>query len=173
MDQRTMEAAERINLEPIMVKLMDQKDGEGWTLERAQKVAQEYRRFLALCRKYPDCSIVPYGDLDTFWHYHILDTAKYAADCDDFFGYFLHHFPYLGMRGPEDAEQLKRDFAETRRLFEEEFGVAYGATTDATSCSGSPCGNRCTNKITAGADDSLETARQLTDLERPQLASIL
>lgn len=172
-----MQAVERIDLEPIMVKLMDPKDGECWKLERAKAVAEQYRRFLELCRKYPDRNIVPYGDLDTFWHYHILDTQKYAADCQAVFGYFLHHFPYLGMRGPEDAEHLKQAFAETQALFQEEFGVPYGGARTgamASSCSGQPCGNRCTNRksgITLEASD-LETALILIASERPRLASV-
>ncbi len=172
-----MQAVAEIDLEPIMVKLMDPRDGECWKLERAKAVAEQYRRFLALCLKYPDRSIVPYGDLDIFWHYHILDTAKYAADCEAVFGYFLHHFPYLGMRGPEDAENLKRAFAETQALFQEEFGVPYGEARTgamASSCSGSPCGNRCTNRKAemSTCDPPSATVSELMARERPRLAEV-
>ena len=71
----------------------------------------EYRRFLTLMKKYPHEQTSPLVDVDMFWHYHILDTMKYAADCEAVFGYFLHHFPYVGMRGEEDEGAFCRNSA--------------------------------------------------------------
>jgi hypothetical protein len=52
---------------------------------------------------------------------------KYAADCEQAFGYFLHHYPYVGMRGVED-EQFRVDSGERmRELYEATFGEAYPA----------------------------------------------
>ncbi|TYQ17413.1 UNVERIFIED_ORG: uncharacterized protein DUF1399 [Zoogloea ramigera] len=122
-----MNAIAALDLEPIKVKLMHNKSGEGWTLERANAVELEYRRFLTLMKKFPDEQTSPLVDVDTFWHYHILDTMKYAADCQAVFGYFLHHFPYIGMRGEEDAATLERIGNRMKELYEEEFGIAYGS----------------------------------------------
>jgi hypothetical protein len=52
-----------------------------------------------------------------------LDTQKYQEDCERVFGYFLHHFPYFGMRGEEDAENLKHAWAESCALYEKRFGA--------------------------------------------------
>ncbi|MCX7069356.1 MAG: hypothetical protein NTW85_16940 [Methylococcales bacterium] len=52
----------------------------------------------------------------------ILDTQKYQEDCELLFGYFLHHFPYFGMRGKEDEENLKMAWTETRQLYKTRFG---------------------------------------------------
>jgi hypothetical protein len=67
--------------------------------------------------------IAPSKDVDAFWHGHILDTMKYAEDCDQVFGYFLHHFPYFGMRGADDAAALSAAAEQMRALTEKEFGT--------------------------------------------------
>ena len=112
---------ENLNLEPIMVKIMNTKEGEGWSLEQVIKVEKWYKRFLILNLKYPNKSIVPNHQIDTFWHYHILDTMKYDEDCKNSFGYFLHHFPYFGIRSEEDAKNLSLAFEETLNLINLEF----------------------------------------------------
>jgi len=66
--------------------------------------------------------MVPSKEVDAFWHAHILDTMKYAEDCEEIFGYFLHHFPYLGLRGGEDAARQEQADQETQRLYQQEFG---------------------------------------------------
>jgi hypothetical protein len=57
----------------------------------------------------------------------MLDTAKYRADCDQALGHFMDHFPYFGFRGEDDQRAWRADFARTRRLFAEHFGVEIGA----------------------------------------------
>ncbi len=124
-------AVMQLDLEPIKTKLMHVESGEGWSLDKANAVEKEYRRFLCLMKMYPDESIAPLVDVDTFWHYHILDTMKYAADCEQAFGYFVHHYPYVGMRGGDDA-QFRIDSGERMQsLYEATFGEAY-PVADAT-----------------------------------------
>jgi hypothetical protein len=129
-----------LDLDPIKIKLMHVESGEGWSLEYASAVEREYRRFLYLMKTYPDEPTAPLTDVDTFWHYHILDTMKYAADCEQVFGFFLHHFPYVGMRGQEDKEALDRMGERMRTLYEETFEESYApaackaATADAAFC---------------------------------------
>src|SRR5690242_11469991 len=83
---------ESLDLDPIKFKLMD-KDGEGWSRDRVNLVERWYRRFLFLAFKHPHLPLVVTKPIDTFWHHHIMDTRKYATDCQNVFGYFLHHFP--------------------------------------------------------------------------------
>lgn len=118
-------AIAELDLEPIKVKLMHKESGEGWSLERANAIEFEYRRFLILMKKYPDEQTAPLVDVDTFWHYHILDTLKYATDCEAVFGYFLHHFPYIGLRGEADEEAHHRVGQRMKELYEETFGEDY------------------------------------------------
>ena len=113
-NQEEFAAIAALDLDPIKVKLMHEASGEGWSLEKANAVEAEYRRFLILMKKFPEEQTAPLFDVDTFWHYHILDTLKYAQDCEQVFGYFLHHFPYIGLRGQRMQE-----------LYEETFGEPY------------------------------------------------
>src|SRR5712692_7795104 len=117
-------AIQALDLEPIKFKLMDHEEGQGWSREYVDQMEIAYRRFLTLSVKYPEETIAPSKDVDKFWHGHILDTMKYAEDCQNVFGYFLHHFPYFGMRGEEDAANLAEAGRTTQRLYEQEFGKA-------------------------------------------------
>ncbi|WP_373990961.1 hypothetical protein [Duganella sp. BuS-21] len=125
MNAQAMHAIAALDLEPIKVKLMHEESGEGWTLERANAVEFEYRRFLILMKKFPNEPSAPLVDVDTFWHYHILDTMKYAADCDAAFGHFLHHFPYIGLRGEDDEAAHLRLGMRMKQLYEDTFGEDY------------------------------------------------
>ena len=120
-------AVELLDLGPIKVKLMEPEEGEGWTREQVNAVEVWYKRFLCLNLKYPSDSVVPTKAIDTFWHYHILDTQKYFADCDKVFGAYFHHFPYFGMRGVDDAQALSNAFDETTDLFLIEFGESLSS----------------------------------------------
>ncbi len=117
--------------------------------------------------KYSGRSIVPTSMVDKFWHFHILDTKKYAEDCERVFGYFLHHFPYFGMRGEEDAKNLKRCFTETEEIFKKEFGETFSVGTggtcsecDSSACDGQPsCGSSCTGKHESTPIHSMDRPR--------------
>lgn len=153
-------AIDHLDLGPIKFKLM-QEDEEGWSSEQVNITEKWYKRFLALCLKYPKNVNVPTEAVDIFWHYHILDTMKYHEDCQNVFGYYLHHFPYLGLRGKDDAERLTKAFNETSRLMFVEFGEKtdqlhrvfinknYNGPADCGGCGG---GGGC------GGDSSCSTA---------------
>lgn len=133
---QTLAAIERLDLAPILFKVTCEEDGYGWSTEHAQRIAQAYKRYLVLLAKHPEVTIAPTRDIDRFWHAHILDTRKYALDCERIFGGFLHHFPYLGLRGEAD-KQVQEDAAEAmRRLYAQEFGEALPA--NAAYCARQP-----------------------------------
>lgn len=113
-------AIDALDLEPIKFKL---KKEEGWSDRLSDQVELLYKQFLKLNVKYPDRSIVPTREIDTLWHHHILDTRKYAVDCDAIFGGFFHHFPYFGLRGDDDAVALKSAFNATIALYQSEFAA--------------------------------------------------
>ena len=120
-----------LDLNPIKMKLMHAPSGEGWSEQRADAVETEYRRFLFLMKKYPDAGASPTVDVDTFWHYHILDTMKYARDCQAAFGFFLHHYPYVGMSAGSESVHAKAG-ERMREIYEAEFGVVVKG--DAAFC---------------------------------------
>jgi hypothetical protein len=97
--------------------------------------------------------------VDKFWHGHILDTMKYAEDCQRVFGYFLHHFPYFGMRDAEDAANLANAAATTRRLYEQEFGA--GKAEDPAYCArvAKPEESAYCARVAGAAEESAYCAR--------------
>ena len=128
--EQTIAAIEALDLEPIKFKLMAPEGDDKWTQEQANANEQGYRRFLILLAKYPGEALAPHKDVDKFWHGHILDTMKYAEDCQNTFGFFLHHFPYLGMRDEEDAVERIESAKLIDELSLKEFGVYhYGPET--------------------------------------------
>lgn len=153
------EAIEALDLAPIKMKLMHVESGEGWSREKVEAVEVEYRRFLYLMKKYPNEELSPTMDVDVFWHYHILDTMKYAKDCEQVFGYFLHHYPYVGLGENVDPADHARAGEHSRELYEAEFGAApaapawCAATVKAAWCaaSGKPAWCAASGKQQAGA----------------------
>jgi hypothetical protein len=135
---------DQIDLEPIVFKLTHPDPGErGLTLEDADQAVVLYRCFLKLCALYPGIAIVPTRAIDRVWHTHLLDTAKYRVDCELVFGRVLDHFPYAGLRGEEDRLAWLTDFARTRALFRQHFGVELGGESVASACRDHGHGSDC------------------------------
>ena len=132
-----------LDLEPIIIKAIDKEEGHGWSLAFACRVANEYRKYLVLCFENPDEPVVPSSFVDDFWHLHILDTQKYMEDCDQYLGYMLHHFPYFGMRGEEDAQNLRQAWEKTLSLYESSFGEPAPSDLWPKSNRCPNCGRRC------------------------------
>lgn len=120
--EQVVAAIQALDLGPVKLKLMDPEEGQGWSREYVERMELAYKRFLTLMVKHSEQTIAPTKDVDKFWHGHILDTMKYAEDCQNVFGYFLHHFPYFGMRGEQDAADLRAASDSMRALYEREFG---------------------------------------------------
>lgn len=135
-----------LDLEMIKLKLNEPKEGIGWNKDQCEDAEIEYKRYLMLCRKFPapHYAIVPNKVMDTMWHYHILDTRAYCRDSENLFGGYFHHFPYFGLRGDEDAKQLKAEFENTKRLYEQTFGEPMVRSNGGGAC-WHDCQGRCHN----------------------------
>jgi hypothetical protein len=132
-----VERVSRLDFRMLKAKLAEE---HGWTPEFTDEAEELYRMFLALNARYPDRKVCPTGPIDEFWHSHIVDTRAYMRDCDAVFGEYLHHFPYFGMRGPEDKEDLERTFRESVELFIVHFGIdPTSGDTEARGCSSQRC----------------------------------
>ncbi|MEL6489692.1 MAG: glycine-rich domain-containing protein-like [Cyanobacteria bacterium J06621_3] len=123
-DPKFLAALSATDFGPIAFKLMHPDDGEPWTLERATKAIEQYRRFLFLSKHYPRQRIVPSWEVDQVWHAHILDTTKYREDCDRLFGSFMDHWPYFGMKDEAEKAELDSAFLDTQQLMEAHFGAS-------------------------------------------------
>ncbi len=116
------EKLKQLDLGPIAYKLMHKSDGLGWSRDKTTQAISRYMMFLTLIYLYPNRQFVPSEEIDAVWHFHIIDTIKYAQDCQMLFGHFIHHFPYFGHRDAEDRKNLEIIFEQTQVLFEEHFG---------------------------------------------------
>jgi hypothetical protein len=134
--------ARMLDLSNVRKKLSDPEEGNGLSDRQLDLAEREYRRFLALHVAYPDADIVPCKLVDEIWHQHILDTRAYHEDCDAIFGSYLHHFPYFGMRGEDDARALTGAYIDTLDRYRQAFGEPPELTwiaTDASSCKRTAC----------------------------------
>lgn len=160
---------DRLDLEPIVYKLMHPHPGEaGLSLAEADRDVALYRCFLKLCAWYPGEPVVPSRAIDAVWHAHILDTAKYLADCETAFGRFMDHFPYLGLRGEDDFRAWNAAYARTRELFMKHFSVDLPEGSAAQTChnGGSSCnvgGAICSNESCERAHHPAASARPRPD----------
>ena len=126
-----------------------QKEHPDWSAERIQQAELMYRRYLALCKLYPQEQLAPSPDADEMWHAHILHTAHYERDCMEYFGYFLHHVPC-------EWSADERTNNKVPALYLATFGETYPEGSDATctktaTCAGSGCMNNCGNDANAQA----------------------
>jgi len=95
-----------------------------WTALEVEIAVQYYKNFLFLNKKYlSEYPVLPPPlEVDEIWHHHILDTRAYTQDCNKIFGYYFHHYPYFGTRGPADRENLDIAFELVQTLHHQEFG---------------------------------------------------
>lgn len=121
----------QIDLAPINKKLQHD-DPVFWTDEVIAEAETNYRRFLALNLLYPETSLSVNKVLDEYWHQHILDTRKYAADCEAVFGYFLHHYPYFGLADEQEWQENLDMFAFTQQVWEATFGTGLTRRSELT-----------------------------------------
>lgn len=158
-DKNIIDKVNALDLEPISFKLVASCEGPRWTQLQASHAEKWYRRFLVLNLHYPHKTIVPTKAIDEFWHHHLLDSQKYHEDSEFLFGGYFHHFPYLGLRGEEDARCLNAAFRNTLLMFRNMFGAdpladeskIFLANGDIGSICGGDCGRGC------GKDDMTES----------------
>ncbi len=132
-----------LDLSLVKMKLMDPEEGQGWSKEQCDFAENEYKRFLNIIYVYKDA--VPTKAIDIFWHQHILDTRAYHKDCQSIFGNYLHHFPYFGMFGEQDYENLVNSFETTKdryyELYEEKLDRPSVFASEYSKCH--DCNGKC------------------------------
>jgi len=127
--EQVIAAIQALDVESVKVRMMDPVRGEGWTREHADGIEIAYKNFLTMLVKHPEDAeeIALSEDTDEFWHSHILQTEKYADDCQEMFGNFLHHSPHLEEITPAYLEKMDASAEKTRCLYEQEFGAGMNA----------------------------------------------
>ena len=135
----------RINeesLDLIRCKMNDSSE-LGLDVEEVEVSVEEYRRFLILKMENPGVKLSPTSLMDKAWHMHILDTRRYAQDCEVMFGRFLHHQPsYNGVESPERGGVLIRASEAMASLYSERFG--HDPLDEGSGCNTDDDGSACT-----------------------------
>jgi hypothetical protein len=90
----------------------------GTTMAEADRLAFEYRRFLAI--KAVRGRAVPPPAIDSVFHQHLTFTRSYTRFCDVLGLGFVHHEPCEG----GDGEAMAATYGRTRALYAAAFGAA-------------------------------------------------
>lgn len=98
------------------------QNGPRWAREDAVDAVGWYKRFLFLCLMYPNVGMAVTPEMDTIWHYHILDTRKYFADCYTVLGRYLHHQPFRTNQATDECMRPEV-IARTIGLYNLHFGA--------------------------------------------------
>lgn len=148
-----------INFEKLSWKLCKSSEAN-MSLEECALAEREYRRFLTLKILYPKQELVPNKLLDKFWHAHILDTVAYHQDCKTLFDGYLHHFPYFGIYGDDDMQNLKNTFKETKALYEKHFSEYPNILNNAARCQDHSCHveSSCACRVEGACKDDIREA---------------
>jgi hypothetical protein len=102
-----------LDLAPVRYQLVMVR---GWDLPRIEQAEQQYLAFLRLIHADPATAHAPTTDADEYWHQHILCTTRYVRDCQVLFGAYLHHYPFSGRFGAEDARRQRARNERSREL---------------------------------------------------------
>ena len=86
---------------------------QGWRVDFARRVSEEYRRFLYLAAS-AGFEVTPSRTVDEAWHLH-LTTPHYGR-----MPWRIEHRPATGEPGEEDRH--RRQYEETLALYEKLFG---------------------------------------------------
>lgn len=164
MDQcALMNGIQDIDLQLVKQKLMDPDEGTGWSADFCDAVCQEYLRFLALVRACPELVAVPSRIVDQAWHWHILDTRRYAADCERVLGYFLHHDPQITVTEADAEAALRGWAADTLSAYRQHFGEPpaeiWGIRDDNAAKCGAPVAGAAPNREAPEAREARARAK--------------
>jgi hypothetical protein len=129
-----LQKARSLDLGSLAYQLMYARSGPFWTRSQAAAAIARYLGFLYLISEYPSFQLVPTPEIDQVWHHHLLDTEKYAADCQQLFGQFVHHFPYLGTGDEADRRAWYQAYALTLVLFRKHFGSDFTLSPIPADC---------------------------------------
>jgi hypothetical protein len=122
-DQMALDYANQIDftdLKKYKITFPTEKDGLGWSDEKADKVEALYKRWLYLKRKFKDDEVPPTDDIGMFWQCHVLDTMSYYRDTAAIIGVYLHYSTYTNWKRRGDFSALNITRSKYRDVFGED-----------------------------------------------------
>ena len=94
----------------------------GWPIDYARRVADEYKRFLYLAVT-QGVPVTPSDEVDQAWHLHLLYSRHYWGElCGKVLKTDLHHGPTRG--GSNETNKYREWYERTLHLYETCFGEA-------------------------------------------------
>jgi len=117
--------------------------------EEFNELFTEFKKFVALCSISGKSLTVPSASVDDIWHQFILFTQLYERFCNEFLGFFLHHWPSSSFTvSPKNGI---RDFLLSYAEVFGELSPVWGVEKmcqdpkelEAAGCSASPSCNGC------------------------------
>jgi len=94
---------------------------QGWSKQYAQRVIDEYKRFLYLAMT-AGHQVTPSKAVDEAWHLHLTYTRSYWDRlCKEVLGRPLHHYPSNG--SDADTQKYAEQYQRTLASYEETFAV--------------------------------------------------
>ncbi len=94
----------------------------GWSRAHADRVIEEYRRFLVLAVE-AGHPVTPSDAVDQAWHLHLTYTRDYWDRlCGSLIGKSLHHGPTRG--GAEENRHYRAQYRQTLDAYQRLFGAA-------------------------------------------------
>ena len=70
------------------------KEHPDWSYERLEDAERVYREFCSQMKAANGGHLhVTNDDMDEVWHWHVLHTRRYMADCVAYYGGYVHHTP--------------------------------------------------------------------------------
>ena len=147
MEIKALELADSVEFELIHWKIRNATEFKQLSDNEVDIAISEYKRFLSLRVENPKIDLAPTKLMDIVWHYHIIDTRRYATDCQRLFGSFLHHKPSYGPNDSAETEvEMKDSFDRKKNLYQKKNGTdpisisaSCGTDSDGSACGGVSC----------------------------------
>ncbi len=93
----------------------------GWTILYANKVIEEYKKFIFLCCV-TQTGVTPSDQVDQAWHLHLTYTRSYWIDlCKTTLQKEIHHNPTKG--GKNEGSKFNDFYSGTIELYTKKFGI--------------------------------------------------
>jgi len=128
--QTFIQRVRSLKISSLVDQLNHSPRSANWTEKEMRKTIAQYFAFLYLVDHYPNLALVPTQNIDHIWQCHILDTEKYAMDCQILFNRFVHRFSFLEFSYEDDRNQFSQGKRQnnlaasvlTQVLFRKHFG---------------------------------------------------
>ena len=142
-NQQLLDAVESYRNEKVLYRFQTKL---GLDVEQAEALFKDTKRFLLLCGCFRSRGpLSPTAAIDNGWHEFLMFTKDYQEFCEQYFGGFLHHSPFV----PWIAEKPGGIY-RTYRLAREVFGSDLSQNwmlaelcTDVVEASNCSCGGGC------------------------------